>query len=189
MPDGNEQRQDEPGGTFAQLCEFAQRGAALTTPERIRVLGTRRLRRRRAGQAMLGTGGLAVVVFLGVGLAAHGSSQGSSHGPSALGVGASKSAASPTASHSGAGDSRCATTAKSVEYALPSNGAGATATAFEAALETVCFTHVAVASKPSDTIPQGDVIDIVDARNQSVMGKVVAADTDLTLLVSSGPAH
>lgn len=185
MPDGNEQLQDEPGGTFAQLCEFAQRGAVLATPERIRVLGTRRFQRRRAGQAVLGTGGLAAVAFLGVGLAAHGSS----HGPSALSVGASKSAASPAASHSGASESQCTDATGSDEFVLPSNGYGKAEAAFEAALERACFTHVTVALKSSATIAQGYVIDIVDARNHSVMGKVVASDAYLTLLVSTGPAH
>lgn len=185
MSDGNEQRQDEPERALVQLSEFAQRGAALATPERIRVLGTRRLRRRRTGQVVLGTGGLAAVVFLGVGLAA----QGPSHAPRALTVGASGTTASPTGSSPAASPSQCTTTAKNLEFTLPGMQVQVSGAVMNAELKSHCFTHVNVVSKTSDTIPKGDVIDIVDTRNRSVLGTVVVTTAALTLEVSAGPAH
>ena len=185
MSDGNEQRQDEPGSALVQLSEFAQRGDALAPPEHIRVLGRRRLRRRRTGQAVLGTGGLAVVVFLGVGLAA----QGPSHAPRALTVGAPGPTASQTGSPTGASPSQCTTAAKNLEYTLPGLQVQISGAAMDAQLRSLCFTHVSVVSKTSDTIPKGDVIDIVDTRNRSVLETVVATTAALTLEVSAGPAQ
>ena len=185
MSDENEQRQDAPGSALVRLSEFAQRGDALATPEHIRVLGRRRLRRRRTGQAVLGTGGLAVVVFLGVGLAA----QGPSHAPRALTVGASGPTASPTGSPTGASPSQCTTAAKNLEYTLPGLQVQISGAVMNAELKSHCFTHVNVVSQTSDTIPKGDVIDIVDTRNRSVLGTVVVTTAALTLEVSAGPAQ
>ena len=41
-----------------------------------------------------------------------------------------------------------------------------------------------------DTVPPGDLIDIIETRNnQSALGKEVSADTALAMGTSSGPAH
>jgi hypothetical protein len=78
--------QDGRPGGFSGLSTYAQRGSALQSPERIRARGTRRIRRRKAGQAALGTGAFAVVAGIGASLVLTGSGHGS--GGSTLSVGA-----------------------------------------------------------------------------------------------------
>lgn len=74
---------------FQRIAEYARRGSALEGAASLRARGTRRLRRRRAGQAVLGTGALAVVTGFGVNLA--------TAAPAPTHVGPAAATSSPTA--------------------------------------------------------------------------------------------
>jgi hypothetical protein len=185
MSDENEQRQDESATAFAKLSEFAQHGSVLATPERIRVLGTRRLQRRRAGQAVLGTGALAAVVFLGVMPAMNASGHDSS--PRSLRPAASATASIDSSSQPGGPRCSAATPGKWVLQSSPGN---VNANSLVAALRQDCFTHLAYTAKASNTVPAGYLIDIVYAAdNQSALGKEVFTDTALIVVASSGPGQ
>ena len=54
---------------FERIAEYARRTSVLDDGTGIRAKGTRRIRRRRVGQATLGAGALAVVTGIGATLA------------------------------------------------------------------------------------------------------------------------
>lgn len=195
MSDGNEQHPGRPEGElarpaeFARLTAFAQRGSALAAPERIRVVGTRRLRRHRAGQAVLGTGALAAVVFLGTAFAQNGAGQPSS----ALAAGNQPSGAtSASASASGCSSpepsASISITQPEVWHLMPSV-AGWQACTVEGMLKLAGYTHVTVKLETSGTIASGKAIDVVNDEGRSVLGHAVPVGTALTVLISTGPAH
>jgi hypothetical protein len=136
--------------------------------------GKREKRRRRATRAALSTT-TAVVVLCGVAAVAQYPAQ-SGHVPSAAGP------ASVASSSTGS-----AATARA--YLLPTNLSDSAANVVETVLRGDGYEDLFTKSMASDTVPAGNVIDIVDARNQSVVGKTVATDASLTLLVSSGPSR
>ena len=57
---------------FEHIADYGRHACVLDDPARIRARGTRRIRRRRAGQAVVGTGAIAVIAGLGAGLFGHG---------------------------------------------------------------------------------------------------------------------
>lgn len=186
MSESDEQR---PPGEFARLAEYARGGSVLATPERIRVLGMRRLRRHRAGYAVLGTGAVAAAVFLGAGFAPSGS--GSGHSAIAPAAGSSTSGATPTPSRGGVvnvppGGRHSSPTP--VQYVFPQSVFASRGTVVLSELHDRGFADVRVETVASDTIPAGNAIDIDDAQHHSLLGEMVAVNTPLTLLVSAGPS-
>lgn len=137
--------------------------------------GRRAKRRRTTLAASTAVGVIAVCgIATVVGISAQHGSTSSVVGPASV--------ASTAHAHSTA-------TASTARYTLPSSVSGAKAASMQAAVSRLGFTHVAIETTNSDTVPAGDVIDIVDTRNRSLLGKTVSTDTPLTLLVSLGPAH
>jgi len=183
MRQHDEQRSNLPEGAFAQLSDYAQRRAVLAVPERISELGTRRLRRNRAGQAVMGTSAVAVVVLLGLGLTANGSN----HVPSASTAGtvSVSGAATPAA----AGPHTSLSLPPGARWHMMTMLGNSNAASLVASLQHVGFKSVKTEAVPSSTIPAGTAIDIRDAANRSVLGQTVSTGTPLTVLVSSGPAH
>lgn len=177
MHQHDEQRSNQ-SGAFARLSDYAQRSAVLADPERISELGTRRLRRNRAGQAVMGTGAVAVVVLLGLGLTANGSNHGQS--ASTAGTASATRVATPHTSISHPAGAR---------WHMMTKMGNSNAASLVASLRHVGFTHLTTEDVPSSTVPAGTAIDIRDAANKSVLGTTVYADAPLTVLVSSGPAH
>lgn len=131
--------------------------------------GRREKRRRRATRAALTTT-TAAVALCGVATVAHFSAQ----------PGRAPSAVRP-ASTSG--------TAITPTYRFPTTVSDSSATATENVLHGLGYTHLIIKSVNSDTVAAGNVTDILDARNQSVLGTSVAVGTPLTLLVSIGPGN
>lgn len=165
---------------WQQLAEFAEHAAALTAPERIRTIGTRRIRRRRAGQAVLGTGALAVAAFFATGLATGGS--GGGHGTAGIGA----ASASVRASATGTATADATATAR---YTLPTIVSSSHASSLEAVLQQKGFAYVTVTSVSSSTVPAGNVIDIDDAHGHSMLGHTVSTTEPLSVVVSAGPSH
>jgi len=158
----------------------------LADPELIRTLGTRRLRRHRAGQALLGTGALAAVVVLAVMPAMNASS----HDSGQRSLGAAASATAKVDSSPAASNPVCAAATKTLQYRLPTSVPDVKAATVVAELQKICFTRVFITFKTSDTVAVNDVIDVVKTpTNQSVLGKLVSTDTEVTVVASSGPAH
>lgn len=179
---------------WQQLAGFAQHAAVFTDPRQIKAIATRRNRRRRASQAVLGTGALAAVAFLGTGLATSG--LGNGHGAVGAGgpvTGAGGSATAPagvratakasataSASHAGSGG---------VTYALPTNVSESRESALLTALHLAGFVDVSTRSVGSSTVPAGNAVDITDVNGRSVLGDEVSTSTPLIVVVSAGPAH
>ena len=161
----------EHGGEFVRLAEFARHGTALQSPESIRARGTRRAKRRRAGQAALGVGTFAVVAGVGAALAL----PGSGHGATA----AVTSASAKASVHA----SVTVTT-----YLLPTDLHDSMGSSVLAVLRTLGFRDVWIHNEPSDVVPANHVIEIVDEQGHSLGGTSVATDTRLTIVVSDGPA-
>lgn len=188
MFDSDEHRPQQPGSgpaqpaEFARLTEFAQRGSVLSAAERIRVLGTRRLHRRRAGQAVLGAGALAVVVFLGTGL----TQNGSGHPGNTLGSGSTPRATATVPAHPRPRPT--VTPSSPVVYTFPETVVHSSTAAVQRQLQQRGFV-VTVKLVPSNTIVAGNAIDIENSRNQSLLGREVPAGTTLVLVGSAGPAH
>jgi len=183
MPEVEQQRPERPSGEFARLAEFAQRRSAPAAPELIRVLGTQRLHRRRAGQAVLGTGALAAVVFLGAGFVQNVPG----HTSDTLGPGAPTSRAA-TSSSPAAKASETVGQSAPVQYLLPEFVTESSGNAVLNALQASGFTHVSTKSVPSDTVPQGNAVDIENAEGQSMLNREVSVDTRLVVVVSAGPS-
>lgn len=184
MPEMDERRPERPAGEFARLVEFAQRGSVLASAQQIRVHGLRRLRRRRACQGVLGTGALAVVVFLGAGFVQNGSGHASSRlGPGA-GAGGTVGVSRPAAGRAPSADA----SSPPVRYQFPSSVAASSASAVEAQLQRAGYTEIQLRPVASNTVASGNAIDIEDTRGASLLGRVVIVGTPLVLLVSTGPS-
>ncbi len=59
----------------------------------------------------------------------------------------------------------------------------------EAELREQGYLQLSTKTVTSSTIAPGDAVEILDAQNQSVLGKEVAVGTPLTVVVSNGSAH
>jgi hypothetical protein len=186
MPDRGERQSTVSHSDLRQLAEFAQRTATLTAPERIRTIGTRRNRQRKTLQAVLGTGALAAAALLGTGLA---NGPGHDHGTTAAGTSASTTA-SPGGNHETTLPPSPHATFTAWAYGtLPANVTGGHAASLEEALRHSGFSHLTTRLVSSNTVAAGDMVDIVDTNNHSLLGLTVSRDTPLTLVVSTGPAH
>lgn len=187
MSEQQEQRSTEQSGPFARLSELVQHGSVPADPELIRTLGTRRLRRHRAGQAALGTGALAAVVVLAVLPAMNASGRDSGH----RSLGTAAAATTKVVVKPAPSNALCAAATGPMQWVFSSNTSNdATAAATVANLKKLCFSRVFITFKPSDTVAVNEVIDIVDTRtDQSLLGKEVSTDTEVTVVGSSGPAH
>lgn len=181
MSDVDERGPERPAEEFARVAEFAQRGSALATPEQIRVLGLRRLHRRRAGQAVLGTGALAAVVFLTAGFVQNGSGRPIELG--AAGAGGSAAVSSPAVSKA---PSTAASRPK--EFMFPESVTGSSGSAVAAQLRRVGYKNVTVKSIPNAMVPTGKAVDIEDGQGHSLLGQVVHVSTPVTVVVSAGPS-
>lgn len=113
--------QSEQSEQYEELAAYTSRRAALPSAEQVRSAGTRRLKRRRFGQAAVATGTLAVAGALAVSLPA-----GSSHTTTTVGA-AADVAASPSviASPSGPGSSPTASAGDVTVTGEPTNPPGA----------------------------------------------------------------
>lgn len=185
MPDRGERRSTPAHSDIRELAEFAQRTATLTAPERIRTIGTRRNRQRKTLQAVLGTGAFAAAALLGIGLA---SGPGHDHGTMAAGTSASTTV-SPGLNHETTRPPSPTTTSTAKTYVFPTNVTGERPASLETALRHNGFSHLSTRSVSSNSVIAGNVIDIVDTNNHSLLGHEVSTDTPLTLVVSTGPAH
>jgi hypothetical protein len=182
MSEVEERRPDRPAGEFERLAEFAQRGSVLASAQQIRVLGLRRLHRRRACQAVLGTGALAAVVFLTAGFVQNGSSR-----PIVLGAGAGESGTVATSSPT-ASKAPSPAASHPVEYMFPSSVTTSSGSAVQAQLKLAGYTSIKIKKIHLDTVPSGNAVDIEDGHGHSLLGRTVAVDTPLTLVVSIGPS-
>ena len=168
MPE-QEYRSPGQGDEFARLAQFAWGSTALMTPELIRARGTQRMRRRRIGRTALGAGTFAVVAGLGAGLALHGSG----HGVAATASAAPKVGAPTTA----------------VRFITLADFSGQNESEVLSTLQGDGFEHVALSYTASTTVAQNVVIAVLDSKGQSLDGKSVPPDTEVTLVVSNSPAN
>ena len=154
--------------------------------------GRRAKRRRRTTRTAL-TSLTAVVALCAVAAVAHTFTQPSQNAGS-LGPAGVPTAASATHARgvepgpSAVGKSAGATTTR-VEFRFPVSVRESSASQVEAELREQGYPQLTTKTVTSSTVPQGNAVDILDAQNQSVLGKEVAVGTPLTVVVSNGSAR
>lgn len=202
---------------FERITDYAQSACSLDDAAQIRALGTRRQRRRRTGQAVLGTGAVALI-GLGTTMTFNATSS-----PRAR---ASMTTATATAgnglpslpfispSDMCAGVGHMVTVIKSplspntnvwiissnsnsfyANYPDPQNHCdgdtyrfGATEQEVRQTLHLLGFSAVTTTTVSSATVPAGDVVDIRTQSGLSVLKRNVTPTTPLVVVVSRGPA-
>ncbi|MBR7838150.1 hypothetical protein KDL01_33065 [Actinospica durhamensis] len=181
MSDLDEQQAVEVRGSLVRLAESVRTASMIEGPQRIRTRGTKRIRRHRAGRAVLGTAALAAVVLLGTQFAVGGAERG--HAPAEAGT-----AFAGASTGAGRSPSPGVTTTEA-SHRLPFDMGNMGAMYMQMTLRRYGYTHLAIRSVTSPDVAAGMVIDVVDDRNHSVAGQLVLVDTPLTIVVSTGPAH